>query len=312
MESYEKYKETNLFNGCSFKLKVFEVIHKQYSIMKLHWHEYLEILYFAEGQATMNIGSATHHVSAGDILFVNSRQIHSGCSEDNSLVKYYAIVIDPSLLAGDAHDPNYRKFILPFMDGTRLFPVKPEKRDSHYRKLKNYMKTMIAEYKAELPGYEVKIKSSLYSLIVELFRGYLPVAPVDTGGEECVQDIKNIKSLISHIYLTCPSKMTVRDAARYVKLSPYYFCKVFKKATGWTFIEFLNIYKINKAEEFLMYTNDPITSIASDLGFCSPNYFNRIFKRLKGYSPSAYRKQKSNMIYKLAKEAESRFCQTDP
>lgn len=294
MESREKYKETNLFNGSSYKLKVFEVSHKQYCVMRLHWHEYLELLYVVEGQPILNIGSTAYEVSAGDILFVNGRQLHSGYSQNNSHVKYYAIVLDRSLFTGDSDNDNYKKFIMPFLEGTRLFPTRLEKKHSYYRKVKSYIKMIIKEYENESPGFEIIIKFCLYSIFVELIRGYLPISPVKSVTEEHMYDVKNIKNLISHIYLVCPPKMTVRDAAQYVSLSPYYFCKVFKKTTGYTFIEFFNIYKINKAVEMLMYTNDSITNIASDLGFCNINYFDKVFKQLNGYSPSAYRKNNIN------------------
>lgn len=287
----ERYKETNLFSGCSFKLKVFEVIHAQHSVLKLHWHDYLEILYIVEGQAIITIGSNSHEVIAGDILFVNSRQLHSGYSQSNTFVKYYAIVLDQSLFANDLNDPFFRKYILPYMDGTRLFPVKPEKTSTYYRELKKDLNAIIKEYKDGQPGFELKIKACLYSLVIEHFRSFLPIEPVDSSVEETTQDTKSIKNLISYIYLACPRKMTVKEAADYVKLSPFYFCKIFKKATSWTFIEFLNMYKISRAEEFLLYTNDSISDIANELGFCNTNYFDKVFKQVKGCSPSTFRKQ---------------------
>jgi two-component system response regulator YesN len=66
---------------------------------------------------------------------------------------------------------------------------------------------------------------------------------------------------------------------------------MFKKITNQTFIEFLNKYKISRAEEFLLYTNDSISDIANELGFCNTNYFDKVFRSVNGCSPSAFRKQ---------------------
>jgi AraC-like DNA-binding protein/mannose-6-phosphate isomerase-like protein (cupin superfamily) len=286
-----KFKETNLFTGCSFKFKVIEVVHLQNSILKLHWHDYLELLYFVEGQATINIGSASYEVSAGDILFVNCGQLHSGYSRSGSLVRYYAVVIDPSVFANEVNDSYYKKFIQPYLEGKRLFHVKPDRLSPYYRKLKTSVKSIIREFKDSRPGFELKIKVGLYSLIVDYIRSYFPMDSADAAAEDAVREAGSIRNLLSYIYLVCPRKMTVAEAADYVQLSPFYFCKMFKKITSQTFIEFLNKYKISRAEEFLLYTNDSISDIANELGFCNTNYFDKVFRSVNGCSPSAFRKQ---------------------
>lgn len=294
MNPTDKFKETNLFAGCNFNLKVFEVIHNQYAVLRLHWHDYPEILYFVEGTATLNIGSSTYEVSPGDILFLNRKQLHSGYSPNHFLVKYYAIVIDPSFLAGDMNSPDHKKFIQPFMEGSRLHAEKLDRKHPYYGKIKNHIKEIIHEYKSESPGFEIKIRAHLSLLVIDLFRGYVPVgssAPTAAGTN--TQQINSINALISHIYVACPMKITLSEAADFLKLSPYYFCKVFKKVTGSTFTDFINIYKIRKAEELLLFTDDSISSIAYFLGFCNTNYFDKVFKQHKGISPSAYRKRES-------------------
>ena len=291
MESFEKYKETNLFSGCSFKLKVFEVIHNQYAVMKIHWHEYLEIVYLAEGQPTLNIGTNTYQTAADDIFFVNYRQLHSGYSHNSAYVKYYAIVIDPSLFLGEKGDSYYRKYIMPYVDGTSLFPVKVDRKRSCYKKLKDNLNVIIKEYKDALPGFELKIKACLFAIFIDILRDYTPIKLKSMDHETILQDTKSINDLISHIYMTGPLKMTIKDAADYVRLNPYYFCKIFKKQTGYTFIQFFNLYKIGKAEDFLLYTNDTIMNIASELGFCNTNYFHKVIRELNGCSPSEFRKQ---------------------
>lgn len=289
----QRYKETNLFVGTTFNIKVFDVTHTHNPILKLHWHDYLELLYFVEGKAIINIGSGTYDVEAGDILFVNCRQLHSGYSIDSTMVKYNVIVIDPELFRSRFEDPLFKKYILPYFDGRRLFTVKPVKTSPYYKKLKSHVKSIIKEYKDHDTGYELKIITSIYSLIIDFARSYFQVKQSKVTSDENTSEINSIKSLISYIHLTCPNKITVKEAADYVKLSPFYFCKIFKKVTNKTFIEFLNDYRITRAEDFLLYTNDSISDISNDLGFCNTNYFDKVFRRVKGCSPSAFRKQMS-------------------
>lgn len=72
-------------------------------------------------------------------------------------------------------------------------------------------------------------------------------------------------------------------------LNKDYFCRLFKKATGTSVIEYLNFARVCKAEE-LLKSDMNITDIAYTVGFSSLSYFNRSFNKYKGYSPTCYRK----------------------
>jgi len=83
----------------------------------------------------------------------------------------------------------------------------------------------------------------------------------------------------------------VEEAAAIVSLSPYHLCKSFKKATGRTLVEFLQLIRMNRAEKLLKQTNLPVTEIAHRVGYGSINSFDKVFKKIKHYSPSSARKQ---------------------
>ena len=68
-----------------------------------------------------------------------------------------------------------------------------------------------------------------------------------------------------------------------------YFCRIFKSAIGATFTEYLNFVRICKAEKKLATTSESILEISAEVGFSSVSYFNKIFKKYKNCSPSAYR-----------------------
>src|SRR5436309_1768186 len=78
--------------------------------------------------------------------------------------------------------------------------------------------------------------------------------------------------------------------AKAVNTSTFYFCKLFKRATGLTFTDYLARVRIEKAKTLLLERNRRISEIAYDVGFQSLTHFNRIFKKLVGASPSSYRR----------------------
>lgn len=83
--------------------------------------------------------------------------------------------------------------------------------------------------------------------------------------------------------------LTLDTIARNFFLSPYYFCRLFKRYTGMTVMEFTTSLRINKAREILEKTNQPIGIVARAVGYSDPNYFSRVFKKLTGMTPSKYR-----------------------
>ncbi|WP_412759101.1 helix-turn-helix domain-containing protein [Neobacillus cucumis] len=73
-------------------------------------------------------------------------------------------------------------------------------------------------------------------------------------------------------------------------VSRSYFSYLFKKYTNMTFIEFLTTERIKRSEFLLLDPKAHIIDIAFDSGFLSISSFNRAFKKIKGISPSEFRK----------------------
>ena len=83
--------------------------------------------------------------------------------------------------------------------------------------------------------------------------------------------------------------LSLADVAHAVNTSTFYFCKMFKKATGLNFTDYLSRVRIEKAKNLLLNPNLRISEIAYEVGFQSLTHFNRMFRKLVGQSPSEYR-----------------------
>lgn len=84
-------------------------------------------------------------------------------------------------------------------------------------------------------------------------------------------------------------EISLGDVAHAVNTSTFYFCKLFKKATGLNFTEYLSRVRIEKARNLLLNPNLRISEVAFAAGFQSLTHFNRIFRRISGESPTQYR-----------------------
>jgi AraC-like DNA-binding protein/ligand-binding sensor protein len=81
----------------------------------------------------------------------------------------------------------------------------------------------------------------------------------------------------------------VEDVSKALNISVFYFCKVFKKATGMTFTEYLSKVRVLKARTLLENPHARVSEVAFAAGFQSLTHFNRIFRKFTGHSPTAYR-----------------------
>jgi len=86
-------------------------------------------------------------------------------------------------------------------------------------------------------------------------------------------------------------ELSLNAVAKAVNTSTFYFCKMFKKATGLRFTQYLSRVRVEKAKNLLLNPNLRVSEIAYGVGFQSLTHFNRVFKRVTGQSPTAYRKQ---------------------
>ncbi|MGC9943298.1 MAG: helix-turn-helix domain-containing protein [Verrucomicrobiota bacterium] len=83
--------------------------------------------------------------------------------------------------------------------------------------------------------------------------------------------------------------LSLGQVARSVNMSKFYFCKMFKKATGINFSNYVMRVRTERARDLLLNPNLHVSEIAYEAGFQSLTHFNRMFKRTLGQSPTVYR-----------------------
>jgi AraC-like DNA-binding protein/ligand-binding sensor protein len=84
-------------------------------------------------------------------------------------------------------------------------------------------------------------------------------------------------------------EMSLADVAKAAGASIFHFCKVFHRATGLKFTDYVARVRLEDARTRLLNPNLRVSEIAYDVGFQSLTQFNRTFKRVFGQSPSAFR-----------------------
>lgn len=94
-----------------------------------------------------------------------------------------------------------------------------------------------------------------------------------------------------YINANLEDRITLDEVAAHVCVSPYYFCKIFKQATGMTLTEYVNRRRIERAKRKLLVPHSRVTEVAYDVGYQSLSQFNRSFLKYVGMSPTQFRER---------------------
>jgi AraC-like DNA-binding protein len=83
--------------------------------------------------------------------------------------------------------------------------------------------------------------------------------------------------------------LTLSEVAKAVNMSAFYFCKMFRQATGLTFTDYLARIRVEKVKNMLLDPHKRVSEVAFAAGFQSLSQFNRVFRKVAGESPTTYR-----------------------
>ena len=112
----------------------------------------------------------------------------------------------------------------------------------------------------------------------------------DTSIKLFMDDKIRMGAVYKYIHANYDRKPDVNTAAADVHLSTAAFCRYFKKQTTMTFTDFVNQYRITQAKTLLL-KDLSVSEACYEVGFESLSHFNRLFNKLTGENPSAFKKR---------------------
>lgn len=253
-------------------------------------NKFWTLIYIKSGVGMCLVDGQLMCLNEGDILFFPPGIAYSFVSED----------------LGDEYNENIEVVVFRF-DGSWL--------DSLLKTFKSLSREILTlkEYKNPLAVVGPKwmkmsvLMSNLYGadphdeaiLILDLIR-YLSQAsdllPLSTASAE-VQDVPAKKDKIER-YVSCHlyQKISLDEISAYAGMNKTYFCLFFKKHYGMPFTDYINRKRLETASAMLLKPDTSIAEVAIACGYPTVTYFNRIFRKFKGMTPSEFRKSKTDII----------------
>ena len=96
---------------------------------------------------------------------------------------------------------------------------------------------------------------------------------------------------MKYIYENFESKIDIDEIAKTLGVSKFHMCRCFKKYTGCSIVEFINIYRVERAKKLIAFQNMNVSEAAMRCGFLNMSYFTRVFKKHNLIAPGEYKKQ---------------------
>jgi len=98
-----------------------------------------------------------------------------------------------------------------------------------------------------------------------------------------------VKRAVAYLHQNYARSLARWEIAEAIGASEDYLTRVFNRELGLSPWDFLNRYRIGRAKELLRTTDDNIRAIAQQVGFKDQAYFSRVFHKVTGLSPNAFR-----------------------
>ena len=251
-----------------------------------HWHKHLEILFIQSGTLAVECNSERLTASEGELVIVNSHDLHNGFSLSEDL-SYYVMILDPSLLHSASLDAAETKFITPITRNHIVFHNKlPADGD-----ICACIYSIIQELRERELGYELSVKSHLFRMMTLLLRRHVSARLPQSDYKQRRHHLERFQPVLDYIETHYDEELTVAQLADQAGLSRFHFSRVFKELTDRTVTEYVNEIRLRQAEYLLHNTGMTISEIALDVGFRDIYYFSRTFKKVRQTSPSEIRKR---------------------
>ncbi|MDP4208536.1 MAG: AraC family transcriptional regulator [Bacteroidota bacterium] len=130
----------------------------------------------------------------------------------------------------------------------------------------------------------------IYQLISRFF------SPGQSNNKPLIEPHNRFRHILTFIRQNIDREISIKELALKACLSGDHFTRAFKKATGQSPLDYINLKRIEKAQLLLVTTDLSLKEILEKSGFNSASYFNRIFKTVTGTTPLAYRKNQSGIF----------------
>ena len=246
-----------------------------------HWHKALELLMFIKSKVTCNFENASLQFKAGDMYILNSHEVHETKCTRNAV--YLVVHIDPTRMCHYVPTFDQLSFSL-------TFDPEDQVKAMAHEQLRIHLLEILRQTREEEDGaWMLERQARLFAVAALLVKHFSqPLAVEQTRLQR--SDMTRLEPVLGYVQLHHEQEISLEDAANTMGLNKEYFCRLFKKNMGVSFLQYVYQVRANAVCRELETTDDPIGQIAERHGFRDPKMLNHYFREIYGCTPSEKRK----------------------
>ncbi|MBQ7582365.1 MAG: helix-turn-helix transcriptional regulator [Lachnospiraceae bacterium] len=248
----------------------FEDVRESDSTFPVHWHEYWEFICVQSGSMHAVIHAQNFDLSPGDILVVNSEELHMTKTGENT--RYLLLQINKKYFAALTDDPHKFYFSNLIRQDRQCVDL--------------FMNLLRIQTEAK-DGYPFLFTAGLYELFYHIYRNH-SASPAHIQADQ--RERSRMTELLDWIKDNLMDDLTLDVAADHLHVTREYFCRIFRRYTGQTFLEYLYSLRTMDFFEKLKCSDDPIPVLMEKSHLSNYKVFIRTFKKLYGETPQSIRK----------------------
>lgn len=235
-----------------------------------HYAETIEILVFNNVEGDVYIGGNHFSSTGNQVYFVAPNVVHA-INYKASNGKIMTLKINPVQLK-------------PLLDLDTLL---------------EYHQRTYSELPINLPKYEEMLKvadvfknsDDINEILISILNFFSMLIAHSNTHDNIRKTISlednKLRSIIEWTEQNCMRKLSLDEVSSSFGYTKHYFCQKFKKATGITYVTYLNTLRISRACK-LLKSGKTITQTCDECGFEDISYFSQLFKKITGLSPKNY------------------------
>ncbi|CAG7646420.1 HTH-type transcriptional activator RhaR [Paenibacillus solanacearum] len=248
-----------------------------------HYHKEVELLLLTEGSMEVETKDCVYELKEGDLLIIGSSRLHrtKRLQPVKQIVLQFDIVSQLDTYAKD-HAPVLLELSEPLDQLNEVLDTYPSVKEAMIRLL-----TSIYEEACRMePGYELAISGAFKQMLVLIIRHTATNVPMSPA------DWQRLKPVLDYVENEYVHPVRIHDVLHLVHLEYHYFIKYFQQCMGMSFVDYLHLRRIKKAEHLLLTEPLGVAEIGVRSGFPHVAQFIRIFKRYNACTPSEFRKKR--------------------
>lgn len=259
---------------------------KKTNFIAHHYHSQLEFCYCREGEGDIFVNGEPHHLKSGDITVINPYEMHfSAEAHPCGDISYICLLVDPDYFRVPKNLMWQLRFE-PISAGAIKLRTVVTSDDGGSTEIRRAMSELYDKLRTSPDTWDLSAASAMFSLFEIYCRfGYTEKKTSVSQRESRDEFIEMMTKYVSRNY---SKKLTLASAAAEAGYNPKYFCRLFKRVFGVSFIDYLTEYRITKARELLCEHRYSVTQISEMTGFGNSSYFTLTFRKATGYAPTEY------------------------